>query len=186
MAQSARLIRDLARELEGREPGPVLAAIGRYYLVGTVPGEHSTVAETSPGQDPRERARKPDGATAATVALEKAPAPAPDASLIYHVVEKSGRNGEVPVLVGRYDLNDIIIDHPSVSRTHAGLYLKDGALAVIDYWSKEGSWVDGEAVPNQSQRPLPIRAGQVLAFGDVELTLVDVPGLLRLIRFAGR
>ncbi|MFC5570746.1 FHA domain-containing protein [Lysobacter yangpyeongensis] len=54
--------------------------------------------------------------------------------------------------IGRDPGCDLVIAHPSVSRTHAELYHRDGRWWLRDLGSKNGSFVDGIAV---ADHPLP-------------------------------
>ncbi len=71
--------------------------------------------------------------------------------------------------VGSSDANDLVLPVPGVSRNHA--VLRDGAagLELEDLASRNGSFVDGTPV-----RRAPVRPGDVLRFGPVELQLEEI------------
>ena len=75
--------------------------------------------------------------------------------------------------IGRADDSGLKIDHPSVSRMHAELRQRLEAWSLQDLGSKNGSFVDGERLPNLQARALPAHAW--LRFGDVycEFALID-------------
>jgi putative ABC transport system ATP-binding protein len=58
-----------------------------------------------------------------------------------------------------------VVDHPSVSRLHARIQRHDGAYWVEDLGSRNGTWVNDQAV----NAPQPLRDGDVLRLGDVDL-----------------
>lgn len=74
--------------------------------------------------------------------------------------------------VGRDPLvNDIVLDHRSVSRTHAAIEVGDD-LTVTDLGSSNGTRVDGESL----SAPTQVAPGSSLRFGDVELTVASFGG----------
>ena len=74
--------------------------------------------------------------------------------------------------VGRAPLvNDVVLDHPSVSRRHATIDI-DEHLVVNDVGSTNGTCVDGAP----SSTPTPVSPGSTMRFGDVELTVTSYDG----------
>ncbi|KFL36707.1 GAF domain-containing protein [Arenimonas donghaensis] len=71
--------------------------------------------------------------------------------------------------VGRAPPSEWLIDHPSVSRSHARLEPEDGGWRLVDLDSKNGSFIDGTPAGG---RRLPRNAW--LRFGDVTCELLDV------------
>lgn len=82
------------------------------------------------------------------------------------------RPGEV-VRIGRAPDSELRIDHASVSRTHARLSHGRGGWRLHDLGSKNGSFVDGQRIPELQEYPL--EHARWLRFGDVycELALLD-------------
>jgi predicted component of type VI protein secretion system len=63
--------------------------------------------------------------------------------------------------VGRHDC-DIIIDHPQVSRRHAILHVRDGALVIEDAGSRNGTFVNDERV----DAPRELAEGDLVRIGE--------------------
>ncbi len=47
----------------------------------------------------------------------------------------------INITIGRDSSNDVVIEHNSVSRNHARLWIKDGAIWVEDLGSKNGTFI---------------------------------------------
>ena len=69
------------------------------------------------------------------------------------------------VRVGREYDNDMIIEHPQVSRHHARFFWEDG-LFVEDIGSRNGTFVNGERIARSRLTP-----GDRVALGPVELVI---------------
>lgn len=70
-----------------------------------------------------------------------------------------------PVInIGRRDENQLVIDNPRISRTHAQLRVRDGRYILLDVGSKAGTQVNGHTVKQHILRP-----GDVITIVDVEL-----------------
>lgn len=75
-------------------------------------------------------------------------------------------------LLGRAKSADVIINFPSISRNHCTLIRNDdGAWTVTDLGSKGGTKVNGETVEGEA----PVRLGDTLSLGGVEMVLIPVP-----------
>lgn len=72
---------------------------------------------------------------------------------------------EGPNLVGREPGSAIWLDVPGVSRRHARIDLNDTAATIADVGSKNGTFVDGDAVTEARL----LTDGQTIAFGPVEV-----------------
>lgn len=71
---------------------------------------------------------------------------------------------------------DLVLDEVGVSRRHATLVVEAGQVTLIDEQSKNGTFVNGHAVPRAE-----LAVGDTVAFGPVELVLARVhPGDTRL------
>jgi pSer/pThr/pTyr-binding forkhead associated (FHA) protein len=82
--------------------------------------------------------------------------------------EARGGPGELvvtrfPCVVGRHSACDCRLGHPSVSRRHCALALRDGRVWVADLGSLNGIRLNGESL--RGERPLA--DGDRLEFGDV-------------------
>ena len=75
-----------------------------------------------------------------------------------------------PISLGRGGENDVVIDHPSVSRVHATLGLEDGTWKVIDAESRNGLLVNGEPYAASA-----LRGGDTLELGHLKFAFV-MPG----------
>lgn len=72
--------------------------------------------------------------------------------------------------VGRVTDNDLYINHRSVSKIHAALWMnRDGTILVSDTGSTNGTFINGRRINYGETRPL--EDGDVLGFGDVEVRL---------------
>lgn len=86
------------------------------------------------------------------------------------VAEDQVRARDYGVTLGRHPaLAEIVVDDPSVSRRHARLSLREGALAVEDLNSLNGTRLDETALAPFARTP--IREGQTLGLGRVTLVL---------------
>ena len=72
--------------------------------------------------------------------------------------------------IGRSSVNDFKIEHPSVSRFHCEIELKDEAMTVRDMDSSNGTYVNGESVVHS-----PLTTGQKLRMGDIEMLVEEAP-----------
>ena len=70
------------------------------------------------------------------------------------------------VLIGRGTDNDIVLDDPRVSRSHALIWRQDGETWVADEGSANGTTVDGQPI----EAPTAIGVGSVVAFGSMAFT----------------
>jgi hypothetical protein len=75
--------------------------------------------------------------------------------------------GRDELLVGRHDACDVVVGHPSVSRTHARLSFRDGRWVLRDLDSTNGTRVNGTRVMRCRLEP-----GDRLSLGSADL-LVD-------------
>lgn len=68
-------------------------------------------------------------------------------------------------VVGRDAVCDVIVDDATISRRHARIVITDGTATIEDLGSKNGTFVDGEAV----DAPLVLRDRQTITFGEVHV-----------------
>ncbi len=71
------------------------------------------------------------------------------------------------VSLGRGEDNDIVIPHPSVSRSHARLVRRDGSFVLTDLNSTNGSYVNNNPV----QGSAVVSNGSEVRFGDIRFIL---------------
>ena len=79
---------------------------------------------------------------------------------------------QVPILkpaltVGRAPDNDLVLDHPTVSRHHARLTLEQGKLYIEDLGSSNGTYI-GDQQLSAGQR-MEVPGNQAFEFGQVRL-----------------
>lgn len=121
----------------------------------------------------------PDGRTAIRTAhgfgyAYSAPAEVEDASpsapVLFLLIEAGSpprtiSRASEATLVGR-DLDcDVRLASSTVSRRHARIRWKAGTATLEDLHSRNGTYLDGEKI----ERPVPLRDGQCIRFGSVEL-----------------
>lgn len=83
------------------------------------------------------------------------------------------------VLVGRSATNDVMLDHPSVSKLHARVVVEGGEHRLEDSGSSNGVQVNGQRLdPGVSW---VLTNGDVVTFGGVFLTFFEGATLLRLL-----
>jgi hypothetical protein len=102
-------------------------------------------------------------------------APAAGGAARQLVLAAGGRRFPVPVgrdvTVGRALDNDIILDHPSVSRHHARLIPRATCWVIEDLGSTHGSYVNGRRVRSEF-----LRGGDTVRLGSLDVELVEPPG----------
>lgn len=69
--------------------------------------------------------------------------------------------------VGRGNANDLVLNDPSVSRFHAVLNLKPGAVAIADRGSTNGIQLNGRRIAQE----IELRSGDIARVGRYELRL---------------
>jgi len=72
--------------------------------------------------------------------------------------------------LGRSSVNDFMIPHPSVSRLHCEIEVKEEGMFIRDLDSSNGTFVDAELVTYGR-----LVAGQTLQLGDVRMLVEDAP-----------
>ncbi|HBY94737.1 MAG TPA: ABC transporter ATP-binding protein [Chloroflexi bacterium] len=93
--------------------------------------------------------------------------------------------GRTTLTIGRDPQNDVALNHPAISRNHARLTQRGGAVVIEDLDSSNGTFVNGERLVVGQPRPLrpgdTIRVGPVkFIFGPETLQQVDESQDLRL------
>jgi hypothetical protein len=81
------------------------------------------------------------------------------------IMLKSGVNR-----LGRSSSNDFQIQHPTISRFHCEIEVRDNAMSVRDLDSSNGTFVNDQPVGTAQ-----LETGQILRLGDVKLEVKDAP-----------
>ena len=96
------------------------------------------------------------------------PVTGPQAILWVKEGKRRGRIYQVKeeMVIGRKNA-DLILDDPKVSTTHAKIVIENGEYILVDFHSKNGSYVNGERIKAETV----IKENDTLKFGDVVLVL---------------
>jgi adenylate cyclase len=76
------------------------------------------------------------------------------------------------LLIGRTEGNDLVLNHPSVSRRHARIELRDERWWIIDLNSTNGVKVNGSLIDEMA-----VANGQVILVGSVQLEVRSTPSV---------
>jgi pSer/pThr/pTyr-binding forkhead associated (FHA) protein len=89
--------------------------------------------------------------------------------------------GPQPLLaVGRTSKSSLVIDQPTVSRSHADIVHEGGSFEVVDKGSYNGTMVNDRVLePNEK---VPLRDGDVIVFGEAQMVFGSLSHLAQLIR----
>jgi pSer/pThr/pTyr-binding forkhead associated (FHA) protein len=93
--------------------------------------------------------------------------PAPQAVLVL-TGDRNIPLSQPVVNIGRRRDNDVILDHPGVSRHHAQLRLRFGRYMLFDLGSTRGTMVNGQPI-----REAVLQSGDVIRMADVTLIYVE-------------
>jgi len=69
------------------------------------------------------------------------------------------------IVIGRSDYSSILIPHPSVSRLHATITLRESQSFIQDLGSRNGTYVNGKRI---DETPVPIHIGDLIRIGSVD------------------
>jgi CheY-like chemotaxis protein len=86
------------------------------------------------------------------------------------------------IMVGRTSDNDVPIDHAHMSRHHAVFREIDGRLVLADVGSHNGTWVSGQQLKPNGAPSRPLSPGDVVRFGDLDLTFATPTGCWDMLR----
>ncbi len=78
-------------------------------------------------------------------------------------------DGPARVAIGRSADSDMMVDHPTISRRHAELELRDGCCWLRDLDSTYGTRVNGTRISD----PVPLHAGDAVMLGGVALAITE-------------
>jgi len=70
--------------------------------------------------------------------------------------------------IGRMDQNHIVLDHPSVSRSHALISKVKGQFFIVDQGSQNGTLINGKEVLQEE-----FKSGDLVTIGPFHLKLVS-------------
>lgn len=89
---------------------------------------------------------------------------APRVKIEVHSIDVSGGG-----VIGRLDGSEFRLDHPMVSRRHAEIQVRGGALSIRDLSSANGTFVDGSRIQGWT----PLQSGNRIDIGSFSLTVLD-------------
>ena len=139
---------------------------------GVPRGDIRVAANVADERGDRVREDRPQPASSDTMVFERAGAgAAPDsARRAYLLVSTEGQPpvqfdlGGALIGIGRASDNDVIVDDPLVSRHHCQLKLQHGAYGFADLGSRNGSFVNGQAVSEIALGP-----GDLIQIGETTI-----------------
>ena len=139
---------------------------------GVPRGDIRVAANVADERGDRVREDRPPPASSDTMVFERAGAgAAPDsARRAYLLVSTEGQPpvqfdlGGALIGIGRASDNDVIVDDPLVSRHHCQLKLQHGAYGLADLGSRNGSFVNGQAVSEIALGP-----GDLIQIGETTI-----------------
>ncbi|MDM7327257.1 MAG: FHA domain-containing protein, partial [Thermosynechococcus sp. Uc] len=67
------------------------------------------------------------------------------------------------IRLGRDPSNDMVLDHPVVSRFHARLYLEEGQWYIVDLDSANGTFINNQRL--EPRKPVPLPTGALVRIG---------------------
>lgn len=110
-----------------------------------------------------------------------------DLAVVIYPLRPAGDAAGHLVTVGRDAKHDVFIPDASVSRFHAFIKREqDGSYCVQDMASTNGTTVNGASVPARGAGPaMPIKPGDTVRFGRVQLTFTDARALREFVIQAG-
>jgi transcriptional regulator with PAS, ATPase and Fis domain len=77
------------------------------------------------------------------------------------------------IVVGRSSSANVQIDDPKVSREHARIVCRDGALQLVDLGSRNGTRLDGKTVRGES---VALASGDTIQIGEAEILVAATAG----------
>jgi hypothetical protein len=184
-------------ELEEGLPLQSFAEEARAFDAAAFVAKHGNAFLVHEG--PLQPARRPTRPQP-TVVLEKAgapgapslqratPAPIMLRQLLIFPIRSTGRSPYPSmVTVGRTRNNDIVISDVAISKFHAFFKEEDGRVVLQDAGSRNGTSLDGEPVPDAKRgKPVEVKAGARVCFGEIEFGFVRGPQLHELASLAPR
>jgi hypothetical protein len=96
-------------------------------------------------------------------------------SHVYPLLKTANNPYAGRISIGRTKTNDIVIEHPAVSKLHCILQEKDGTLTVLDPGSRNGVKVNGVAVAQSATAP--VKSGDLLGLGALGLLILNAAEL---------
>jgi Protein of unknown function (DUF3662)/FHA domain len=173
VAELADTLRARAAELSAHLAGPVRVSVEPRDAIAA--GEIYVEARLAPGPEPASPASPAGTAVASsggetdTRIYRQGPSAAPRLRVLAGPSGTAGREfllDRPEVTIGRRADQDIVIDDPSVSRTHARICVSSGTTAVEDAGSTNGTAVNGRRIAGGR---VPVRDGDRVQLGNVIL-----------------
>jgi FHA domain-containing protein len=174
VGELAELLRNRAEELGARLAGPVRVSVEPREAIAS--GEIYVEARLSPDAQPSPASPAgPDAAPAGTpgsdtrIYRRERPAAGARLRVLAGPAGTAGRDFllDRPVLtIGRRADQDIVIDDPSVSRTHARIHVTEGEAAVEDLGSTNGTALNGRPI---GRSRVPVHDGDRIQVGNALL-----------------
>jgi hypothetical protein len=122
------------------------------------------------------KVRSPLDASGATVRMPT-PALAASDGLALAIALEPARSGASQVTLGRGHACDVELDDGTLSQLHCVFLKTPDGWRVEDLGSTNGTWVDGNRLPNR--QPTPVAEGTRIQAAQVLLTFHDSQGLWR-------
>jgi hypothetical protein len=91
--------------------------------------------------------------------------------IIEHSGKRSGASLNGKTSIGRDDDSGVVVDHPTVSRTHAWIESEFGTYFITDTGSRNGTFVDGERIDGKKR----LRDGALIRVGPARMTFRLAP-----------
>jgi len=98
---------------------------------------------------------------------------------VYPLAKKPGASFPDMITIGRTANNDVVLRDVTVSRLHAFFRHRDHRWMLADAGSKNGTSVDGDALPPRRERD--VQSGTPIRIGDLELTFYSATDLFDLL-----
>ncbi len=143
-------------EAQSRAPQPNVAAAARQVLAQGARLSTRTQAPAPPAPAANVASNSDASGEARLTAVERIDPIPSEYTLL-----------KAEVSLGRGEDNDIVIPHPSVSRSHARLARRDGSFVLTDLNSTNGSYVDNRPV----QGSAVVSNGSEVRLGDIRFVL---------------
>jgi CheY-like chemotaxis protein len=86
------------------------------------------------------------------------------------------------IKVGRTAGNDLVIEHRTMSKTHALFRVEDAGMTLQDAGSRNGTWTGGQLLAPNGAASRVLSTGDGVRFGDLEFTFTNAAGCWDMLR----